>query len=485
MARSPSESSETSTEVVYTEKEKEELEKEKRVLDWAWHSLQANPLLYFRPLPRDPIPPLQLHAGDRASDKTYKANDIYARSSTSSSSSSSSVSPIATFSSATRSITNHDGNEAHTKSSENRVAGLTNISAVTQPERIPLFPICSKRCLKCERILVKPTCETTPTTGADASASSAAPVSYVTPGDPHALPDFKRRHTALCFAPIIEAKSADGFEDYKPSLRLDEFNMVSITVYNPSSLPAVHISISSEQPPADQQEAGANTETPSQLSIDDDAAADSDRSGSLKQKENDTLQVQQDNLDGVKREDGVRSAGISRTASPAPNSSLEAKNAAVPKAEGDICQVDCNGCETWILEDEPIVLDEEGEEVVPDTSFLSLPGVPALLDLLEADTDNAAITGRKSRQVTLVVLVMPDGQAYKSMLAKRNAASAAAAADSSSSSSPPPAMPPITCNMSVKISWPAPTQTKPEHRNELITPLRLNMSALFEPPSVD
>jgi hypothetical protein len=143
------------------------------------------------------------------------------------------------------------------------------------------------------------------------------------------------------------------------------------------------------------------------------------------------------------------------------------------------------------LEDEPIQLDDDLEAIPEPAAWLSHPGVPKHLDLLESDTDNPAISSRKSRQVTMVVLVMPDlkkFEAAKIALNKvnecQNDQDGEKKASSSSSSPPPPTtemkIPAIIAEMKIKVSWPSPTEEQPDLRHELVSPFRINLSKLFE-----
>jgi hypothetical protein len=370
-------------------------------LDEAWRSNQENPMLYFRPSAREALAPLHL---------PISAKSLFQNK----------PSPIG---------------KQHSEDSQKKGEASKKHDSDAHPERIPLFPICSRKCMKCERVLVKPSVEggsLAPNTSLSADANAFS-----------ALPDFKRRHTALSFTPMIDVQAANAFEDYKPTLDFDNWNMISLTISNPPFLPVIHISLMSS---SDKDE---STSAP------DDPAEETDT----------TLQKQ---------------------------TKMEISSSS-PSFEV-ICQVDCNGCETWILEDEPIQLDDmygEGEEKPEPAAWLSHPGVPAHLQLLESDTENPAIISRKSRQVTMAVLVMPDSKKFKSL--KKSAASSKSTSsqqDQASTSSnknlssgdEKPPLPPIVCEMILKVSWPSPTEEQPELRHELTSPFRINMSKLFEVP---
>lgn len=382
-----------------TEEEQANLKLEYAHLDEAWRSNQENPMLHFRPASREPLAPLHL-------PPSVKPLFLHAHS------------PIS------RHPGNHEANATHN-------AQLTSQAA--HPERIPLFPVCSKKCMRCERVLVKPTVDGTslgPTSGGPDSNAFAS------------LPDFKRRHTALSFTPMIDVKAYDAFDDYKPSLSFDSYNMISLTVTNPPMVPAIHISLSS-------------------LSEGSEASTSDEEAASSAKDEAETDQKT------------ISKSSPSKT------------------SEDSICQVDCNGCETWILEDEPIQLDDDLEAIPEPAAWLSHPGVPKHLDLLESDTDNPAISSRKSRQVTMVVLVMPDlkkFEAAKIALNKvnecQNDQDGEKKASSSSSSPPPPTtemkIPAIIAEMKIKVSWPSPTEEQPDLRHELVSPFRINLSKLFE-----
>lgn len=370
---SPSEH--VSKEITLTEEEKAQLQVEFEHLDAAWKSNLENPTHFFKPAPREPVSPLHLSSAA----KTMFVNKI---------------SPIARIS------TGKSTEEKHTTEKDSS-------RSVSHPERIPLFPICSKKCMKCERLLVKPT-----TDGATLATHSNLGESFAS------LPEFKRRHTALSFTPMIDVIAANGFEDYRPSLDWDNWNLISLTITNPPLLPAIQITLSSDYiAPTDDEEKG------------EDAAND----------------------------DQARKASAVAAADP-----------------HSICQVDCNGCETWILEDEPINLDDGYEDEPEKPAWLSHPGVPSHLQLLEADTDNPAISSRKSRSVTMVLLVMPELKKYES-LKKSTAESASADKDASSSSQPI-----IYADLNIKVSWPSPTDENPNLRHELNSPFRINLSKIFE-----
>lgn len=367
-----------SKEIQLTEEEKAQLQTEFEHLDAAWKSNLENPTHFFKPAPREPVSPLHLSSATKM---------MFINKS----------SPIARIS------TGKSGEEKHTGEKEAKDASRS----VSHPERIPLFPICSKKCMKCERLLVKPA-----TDGATLATHSNL-------GDAFAsLPEFKRRHTALSFTPMIDVIAANGFEDYRPSLDWDNWNLISLTITNPPLLPAIQISLSSDYiAPTDDEE-----------KTDEEAGAD-------------------------------------------PSRKTPIVIAADPHS---ICQVDCNGCETWILEDEPINLDDGYEDEPEKPAWLSHPGVPSHLQLLESDTDNPAISSRKSRSVTMVLLVMPELKKFES-LKKTTAEANPAAKDASSSTQPI-----IYADLNIKVSWPSPTDENPNLRHELNSPFRINLSKIFE-----
>lgn len=365
-----------SKDIKLNDEEKEQLKKEFEQLDAAWRSNQENPTHFFKPAPREPVSPLHLSSAT----KTMFINK---------------TSPIARISQA------EDGNEGLETAKAEREKKEASRSSF-HPERIPLFPICSKKCMKCERLLVKPT-----TDGATLATHSNL-------GDAFAsLPEFKRRHTALSFTPMIDVIAANGFEDYRPSLDWDNWNLISLTITNPPSLPAIQILLSSDYiAPSEEGDEGK-----------DDTTAEQGRK-------------------------------------PATAASVDPHS---------ICQVDCNGCETWILEDEPINLDDGYEDEPEKPLWMSHPGVPSHLQLLESDTENPAISSRKSRQVTMVLLVMPDLKKYEAL---KKSISESTPAEKS--------QPTVFADLNMKVSWPSPTDENPNLRHELNTPFRINLSKIFE-----
>ena len=390
--QSPSTPSEhVSNGIQLTEVEKSELQREYEQLDAAWRSNLENPTLFFKPAPREPVSPLHLSS----TAKTTFINKS---------------SPIARIST--------DDSSSESQKSEKEEKGAKEAArASSHPERIPLFPICSKKCMKCERLLVKPT-----TDGGSLSTHS-------TMGDGFAsLPEFKRRHTALSFTPMIDVVAANGFEDYKPSLDWDTWNLVNLTITNPPSLPAIQITLSSDYvSPTDEED----------------------------------------------KKEGDEKVEESSEASRKPTARSVATDT------HSICQVDCNGCETWILEDEPINLDDGyDEEPAEKPAWLSHPGVPTHLQLLESDTENPAISSRKSRSVTMVLLVMPDLKKFEALKKSLQSEISQDKASSSSSSSAP--LPTIVADLNIKVSWPSPTDENPNLRHELNSPFRINLSKIFE-----
>lgn len=417
------------------------LKEESSELDEAWRYNQENPMLFFKPLPREPLSPLHLSSA--------KKNELKNR-----------VSPIGRV----KKEEEKKGEEKEEKKGESSHSHPNSlhhyhhqILPSFHPERIPLFPICSKKCIKCDRVLVKPTTEGTSlsqntwsslSSGADPSSSFAS------------LPEFKRRHTALSFTPMIDVKATDAFEDYKPTLQWDTWNTISITLSNPPSLPAVLVTLSSDFNPLD---------SPSQHdSLHNDVDEDKkDPKGEGKEEE--------------ESDQKPKPIFSSSDSSPLP---------LPPSDPHSICHVDCNGCETWILED-TILLDEEdagdgeegGNDPSPPPSWLSHPGVPSFLQLLEADTENPAISDRKSRLVTMVLLVMPDSKKFnllKSSLSSSNPTESSSSLPSSSSSLVPPTSPMICCDLRISVSWPSPTDANPNARHELSSPFRINLSKIFE-----
>jgi len=376
--------------VRFTYAEIAKLEVEYEGLDTAWKSNQENPMLNFVPASRDAISPLHLPSSQKSQFKSVQ-------------------SPIA-----------HLGKDESTGEGSSEV-GPPSTLLVTHPERIPLFSICSRRCMKCERVLVKPSSE-----GGSLSALGGAEAFA-------ALPDFKRRHSALSFTPMIDVKAANAFEDYKPSLDFDNWNSISLTLTNPPSMPALHITLSS-----------AEKMTSNEVARDQDVEGSEKKIGTT---------------DSTSQHEHARSTSI--------------------------CQVDCNGCDTWILEDEPINLEDSygeaedgGMKPAESPAWMSHPGVPTHLQLLESDSDNPAISSRKSSQVTMVVLVMPESKKFdalnkammeKSSLKKDEQAPSKVVMEV-----------PIICEMELHVKWPSPTETNPENVSELRSPFRVNLSKLFE-----
>jgi hypothetical protein len=279
----------------------------------------------------------------------------------------------------------------------------------------------------------------------------------------------------LNFAPSIEIKAANAYEDYKPSLQLDEWNMLSITISNPPLLPAVHITLSSDFDAEKEK-----TSDDSDESLEKTAPSESDEKPTTGGDDSTPSQVSRPLSDSTPM-------GKSKSTTESSHSSALPPSTLPATVVAPICQVDCNGCETWILEDEPINLDdddlgedEDGNPIQsekPDMSWLSHPGVPSHLSLLESDTENPAISGRKSRQVTLVVLVFPDGKRFKEAVQDFKASRPNSASQSDH-------IPPITCQMQIKVTWPAPTPEEPAKRNELTSLLRINLSNVFDKPDL-
>lgn len=70
--------------------------------------------------------------------------------------------------------------------------------------------------------------------------------------------------------------------------------------------------------------------------------------------------------------------------------------------------VDCTGCETWILDEDIENNNDLGSEV------------PSINEILELDYDNPAIISRESKKISMVILVMPKNETSNIVRKKMN-----------------------------------------------------------------